>query len=162
MPAFPRRALALASLGLLLSSGCVTRPETEDFDVTLVNIASEGNSGGLGEAALRFTLRLQNATPEPVTLTGAAHKIYLNGVYVGQALSNERVEVPRLGTTTGEVTVHLSTFRLTRAFYGMYREQKASYRVISTLYGTRSTLRTRKEGSVDLRGLNLPPPATNP
>ena len=147
---------------LMLGTGCALGPETEDFDVTLVNLVSEGNGGGVGEAALRFTIRLQNATPEPVTLTGSAHKIYLNDVYVGQALNDTKVEVPRLGTVTQDVTVHLSTFKLARAFYGVYRTQRASYRVNSTLYGTRSTLRARKEGSIDLQGLQLPPPGNPP
>jgi len=147
---------------LIVGSGCALRPETEDFDVTLVNLVSEGSGGGVGEAALRFTIRLQNATPDPVTLTGSAHKIYLNDVYVGQALNDTKVEVPRLGTVTQDVTVHLSTFKLARAFYGVYRTQRASYRVNSTLYGTRSTLRTRKEGSIDLQGLQLPPPGNPP
>lgn len=144
---------------LLPATGCRVAPDTGDFDVTLVNVRSEGAAAGVGEATLVFTLRLQNATPEPVTLTGSAHKIYLNDVYVGQALDGSRVEVPRLGTTTQDVTVHLSTFKLARAFYGVYRDQRASYRVQSTLYGARSNFRTRKEGSVDLHGLQLPPPA---
>jgi LEA14-like dessication related protein len=153
-------AFILILASLLVGPGCALRPETEDFDVTLVNLASDGNGGGVGEAELRFTVRLQNATPEAVTLTGSAHKIYLNGVYVGQALSDARIEVPRLGTVTQDVTVHLSTFKLARAFYGIYRDQRAAYRITSTLYGTRSTLRTRKEGSIDLHGLQLPPPGT--
>lgn len=155
-------ACSLLLAAFTLGNGCALRPETEDFDVTLVNLVSEGSGGGVGEAALRFTIRLQNATPEPVTLTGSAHKIYLNDVYVGQALNDARVEVPRLGTVTQDVTVHLSTFKLARAFYGVYRTQRASYRVTSTLYGTRSTLRTRKEGSLDLQGLQLPPPGNPP
>lgn len=153
-------AFLLILASLLAGTGCALRPETEDFDVTLVNLASEGSGGGVGEAALRFTIRLQNASPEAVTLTGSAHKIYLNNVYVGQALNDARIEVPRLGTVTQDVTVHLSTFRLARAFYGIYRDQRASYRITSTLYGTRSTLRTRKEGSIDLQGLQLPPPGS--
>ena len=69
-------SLFIATAALALLPGCASlRPETEDFDVTLVNLASEGGGAGVGEAALRFTIRLQNATPEPVTLTGSAHKI---------------------------------------------------------------------------------------
>lgn len=158
-----RRFSTGLAAGLVLggwTAGCALAPETEDFEVTLVNLVSNGNGngGGIGEAELTFTIRLQNATPEPVTLTGGAHKLYLNGVYLGQGLSNERVEVPRLGTTTGNLTVHLSTFKLARAFYGVYRSQKADYRVVSTLYGEHHTFRTRKEGSIDLHELNLPPP----
>jgi LEA14-like dessication related protein len=144
---------------LIVIPGCSLSPDTEDFDVTLVNLSSTNDGGGgIGEADLAFTIRLQNATPEAVVLTGGAHKIYLNGVYLGQGLSNERVEVPRLATTTATLSVHLSTFKLARALYGVYRSQKADYRIVTTLYGERRTFRTRKEGSIDLHGLNLPPP----
>jgi hypothetical protein len=158
---FGRSFLLLPLLILTLShTACSVRPDAGDLEVTLVNIAPDGSSAGVGEAALRFTIRLQNATPEPVTLTGSAHKIHLNGVYVGQALSNSRIEIPRLSTATEEITVHLSTFKLARAFYDVYRDQRASYRITSTLYGSRSTHRTRKEGSVDLQALrDIPLPA---
>ena len=80
--------------------------------------------------------------------------IYLNGVYVGQGLSNERVDVPRLATTTQQVTVNLSTFRLARAAYRIYDTHKADYRVESTLYAVKGTgtrrIRARKDGVVDL------------
>lgn len=148
-------ALSLFTFTLLIPA-CSVRPNTEDFDVTLVNVASEGNTGGVGEASLRFIIRLQNATPNPVTLTGSTHKIHINGVYVGQALSNARIEIPRLGTATEELTVFLSTFKLARAVYGVYRDQSASYRITSTLYGSTSTFRTQKEGSIDLRSLAAP------
>jgi len=144
--------IALLCVALVIPA-CAVRPDTEDFDVTLVNVAPGETSGGVGEASLRFTIRLQNANPQPVSLTGSAHRIHINGVYVGQALSNAQTEVPRLGTITEEVTVILSTFKLARALYGVYRDQSASYRITSTLYGSNSTFRTRKDGSIDLRAL---------
>ncbi len=153
-------AVAAASVVAFATlAGCSTTRDNEDFDVTLVNLSSDnGGGGGIGEAELAFTIRLQNATPQAIVLVGGAHKIYLNGIYLGQGLSNERVEVPRLGTTTANLSVHLSTFKLARALYGVYRSQKADYRIVSTVYGEHRAFRTRKEGTIDLHGLNLPPP----
>ena len=149
--------LAILSLSCLLT-GCTTMQNDGDFDVTLVNVRSVNDSAG--EVQLAFTLRLQNASPSPVTMDGAAHKIYLNGIYIGQGLTNERVDVPRLATTTQVVTVNLSTFRLARALYGVYRTQKADYRVESTLYaaegGHPRRLHAQKEGAVDLKELARP------
>ena len=152
------RLMFVASLIAMLSAGCATPQDEGDFDVTLVRVDSA--KGSEGEFQFVFTLRLQNASPEAIALDGAAHKIYLNGVYVGQGLSNERVDVPRLATTTQQVTVNLSTFRLARAAYRIYDTHKADYRVESTLYavkgiGTRR-IRARKEGVVDLDEL-IPP-----
>ena len=77
-----------------------------------MNISSpRDGGGGVGEAALNFTIRIENATPDAIVVGGGAHRIYLNGVYVGQGLNNERTEVPRFGTVTQNVAVHLSTFR---------------------------------------------------
>ncbi len=156
---FPlRRLLGALSVLVLVLAGCATSQDDGDFDVTLVRVDSA--KGSEGEFQFVFTLRLQNASPEAIALDGAAHKIYLNGVYVGQGLSNERVDVPRLATTTQQVTVNLSTFRLARAAYRIYDTHKADYRVASTLYavkgaGTRR-IRARKEGVVDLDAL-IPP-----
>ncbi len=141
----------------LLFSSCATVPDDTDFDVTLVNVDS--SHGSEGEVEFVFTVRLQNATPDPIVLRGAAHKIYLDGVYIGQGLNGETIEVPRLGTVTQKVTVHLSTFRLMRAAFRIYSSHQVSYKINSTLYGGGSTSRTRrlsKEGSVDLNTL-VPP-----
>lgn len=151
---------SLASL-ILLTGGCATVQDEGAFDVTLVNIsAPRDGGGGVGEAALNFTIRLENATPEPVVVEGGAHRIYLNDVYVGQGLSNERVEVPRFGTTTQNVAVHLSTFRLARSFYSMFRSHTVSYRLASTVYGDQGgrskKFKAAKEGTVNVDELAAP------
>ncbi|MFM7103252.1 MAG: LEA type 2 family protein [Verrucomicrobiota bacterium] len=150
-------------LGLALAWGlasCAAGPDPEDFEVTVVNVASQqAGGGGLGEVALTFTLRWQNARPEPVVVTGGAHRVHLNGVYVGQALSSGRVEVPRLSTATEEVTLRLGTWRLARALSAVYRAQQVDYRVTSTLYaeegGRNRRFRTERQGTVDLSALRL-------
>ncbi len=147
---------ALCLIGLL--AGCATTRDDGDFDVTMVSVRSA--TGAEGEVSLAFTLRLQNASPAPVSVDGAAHKIYLNGVYIGQGLTNERVDIPRLATATQQVTVNLSTFRLAWALSKVYRTQKADYRVESTIYaaegGRTRRIRAHKEGGVDLNELAVP------
>ena len=134
----------------LIGGGCATVQDDTDFDVTLVKVDS--THGSEGEVEFVFTVRLQNATPDPVVIRGAAHKIYLDGVYIGQGLNGDSIEVPRLGTVTQQVTVHLSTFRLARAAFRIYASHQVSYKINSTLYGAGSsrTRRMSKEGSVDL------------
>jgi hypothetical protein len=159
---FAHRRLSgvLAVLVLAGAAGCATPREDGVFDVTLVNISAPQDGGGLGEAALNFTIRLQNGSPEPITVEGGAHKIYLNGVYVGQGLHNQTVSVPRLGTLTQEVPVYLSTFRLARSFYRMFHSHTISYRLSSTVYGDqgghRQKFRAAKEGTVKVDELTTP------
>jgi LEA14-like dessication related protein len=140
---------------LLLISGCATLPDSEELEVSLVDVRPVEATAW--ETTAQFTVRLQNSSPDPMTLDGGAYKIYLNDTYVGQGLSGERVELPRLGTATQVVTLHLKNFTLARKIYGASKTLQASYRVRSTLYvlskegrGSR-TLRTTKEGSLDLR-----------
>lgn len=130
------------------------------FDVTLVNVSAPHDGGGVGEAALSCTIRIQNASPEAVVVNGGAHKIYLNGVYIGQGLSNETAEVPRFGTATQEVQVYLSTFRLARASYRIYKSHTVAYRLASTVHGTQGgraqKFRAAKEGTVNVDELTAP------
>jgi len=136
-----------------LNSGCVTPPDPESFDVTLVNLA--GGNATIWETEAVVTVRLQNATPNDITVTGARHKIYLNGTYVGQGLSSESVTVPRLGTTTQDIAVHLKNFTVVRKLIGMQETRVAAYKVQSTIYGSSvggfsRSFRAMKEGSVSL------------
>ncbi len=155
----PREILAL--LVVLLLTSCATAPDQGAFDVSVVNVTS--GEATLWETRLEFVVRLQNATPNSVTLEGAAHKIYLNGTYIGQGLSNERVEVPRLGTTTQTVAVLLKNLTLMRKLieFGHSQNQTVTYRVDSTLYTSGGGMfarkfRAMKEGGLDLRSLSLP------
>jgi len=151
------RWLGLVGLVFGLGAGCTTVPETEDLDVSLVTVRSGEVTPW--ETTGHFVVRLQNAGPTPLVLEGGVHKIYLNGTYVGQGLSNERVEIPRLGTTTQTLTVHLKNFTLARKLYGASQTLQASYRIRSTLYvasepgGRARSIRAAKEGSLDLREL---------
>lgn len=146
---------------LIVAAGCATLPESDEMEVSLVDVRPLEATAW--ETTAQFTVRLQNAGPEPLVVDGGAYKIYLNDTYVGQGLTSERVEIPRLGTTTQTVRLHLKNFTLARKIYGVSRTLQASYRVRSTLYvmsgsgkSTR-TLRTTKEGSIDLR--EFAPPA---
>ena len=152
--------LTLTAAGLI--PACITAPDPEAFDVTVVNLA--GGNATVWETEAVVTVRLQNASPHDITITGAAHKLYLNGTYVGQGLANETVTVPRLSSTTQNVTVHLKNFTVVRKLIGMQETRVAAYKVRSTIYGapgggTPRSFRAAKEGSVDLDQI-LPPPGT--
>ncbi len=155
-----RLSQTAAALAFLLLAGCATPREDGTFDVSLVHISAAPDGGGLGEAALNFTVRLQNGSPTPLTVTGGSHRIYLNEVYVGQGLSNQEVVVPRLATATQEVTVHLSTFRLIRSFHRMFESHTVAYRLESTVYvdtgGHTAKRKATKSGTVDVAGLARP------
>lgn len=140
-------------------AGCASITPDEDFDVSLVNVSS--GEVQPWETTLVFTVRLQNAKPNPVTITGAAHKIYLDGTYIGQGLSNEKVTIPRLGDTTEQVTVRIKNFTLARKLYEASQNQKISYEVRSALYSGGGTIRARNDGSLDIKEFQMPAPQSS-
>jgi LEA14-like dessication related protein len=151
------------SLGLLaflsvLLGGCQTAPGPA---VSLVNL--QLTQATAFETTAAFTLRLSNELPEPMQITGGVHKIYVNGLYVGEGLTGEPLDLPRLGTATQEVTVHLSNLRLATRLRPILESKSFDYRIKSVLYGKppAGTMRSESEGRLDLTDFQ-PPQATPP
>ncbi len=105
------------------------------------------------ETTAVFTLRVSNESPAAVQFNGEVHKIYLNGLYVGKGLSDQTVTVPRLGTATHEVTVHLSNLALATRLKAILESQGFDYRIHSTFYGESwfSRMRSENAGKLELK-----------
>ena len=103
------------------------------------------------ETTATFKLRFSNDTPEAMRLTGGAHKIYLNGLYVGEGLSGDTLELPRLATATQEVTVHLSNIALVTRIKPIIDSRSFDYRIRSTLYSQAGRLRSENTGRLELK-----------
>ena len=152
------RFLPLLLLPFLLTS-CGTFARRESVQVSLVNVALGEST--VWETAVNFTIRIQNELPEPVVMNGAVHKIYLNGTFVGEGLSNERIEVSRLGTATQNVTVHLRNVTMLTKLRGIMDTQAVDYKMTSLLY-TESQGRFRAVRESRLNWKDFQPPATVP
>jgi LEA14-like dessication related protein len=149
------RLSGLAAL-LLLVAGCTTFQPDEDFDVALVTVTSGDVQPW--ETTLVFTVRLQNARPQPVRLVGASHKIYLDGTKVGTGLSREAVTIPALSDLAQPVTVRISNFNLARKLHAASQTGRLSYEVRSTLYlASGGGFRAAKSGTIDFSSLSVPP-----
>ncbi|MCX6894221.1 MAG: hypothetical protein NTZ16_01670 [Verrucomicrobia bacterium] len=116
--------------GATLLAGCSFH---QGPSVSLVNVRFQDAT--VLETSATFTLRLSNENPEPVTFNGGVHKIYLNGFYVGKGLCAATVVVPRLGTVTNDVTVHLSNLLLVTRIKPIIESQSFDYRITSRFYG---------------------------
>ena len=121
--------------------------------VTLVSVKFEDATAL--ETTAKFTLRLSNENTEPVHITGEVHKIYLNGLYVGKGLSDQTIDLPRLSTTTHDVTVHLSNIALVTRLKPIIESKSFEYRVVSVFYGKSWMERMRSEnaGKLELKDL---------
>lgn len=113
------------------------------------------------ETTSEFVLRLSNDSPQAKKFTGSAHKIYINGLYVGKGLSADTIEVPRLGTVTQAVTVHLSNLALATRVKAVIEAKSFDYRLQSTFFGDSflSSSRSETSGKLDLK--DFTPAETN-
>lgn len=153
----------LAAAGLLMGCG----GGNSGPSVSLINLRFE-DATALETTAI-ITLRLSNESPQPVKIEGEVHKIYLNGVYIGKGLSDQTVEVPKLGTVTHEVKVHLSNLALATRIKSIIETKTFEYRIVSTFYGKSwfNRMSSENTGKLELKDLvpeasstNAPPAAT--
>jgi len=154
-------------MAALLLCGCGGGPGGPS--VSLINLRFEDATAL--ETTAAFTLRLSNESPEAVQINGEVHKIYLNGVYLGKGLSDEKVEVPRLGTVTHEVKVHLSNLALATRIKSIIETKSFEYRIVSVFHGKSmfSKMRSESAGKLELKDLipetettNAPPAQPQP
>jgi hypothetical protein len=154
-------AAALALVGSVIwLPGCSTFPDDAAVAVSLVSIRPLHTS--LFETSAELTLRFTNESLRPLILAGSTHRLYLNGTYVGRAITNERLAVPQLGTMTQTVPAHLENLALMKKAQELGKVSTVDYRIDSRLHaadeqggGTRVATAT---GQLDFSGL-LPAPA---
>jgi LEA14-like dessication related protein len=147
------KILSLAA-GALLMCGC---NRAAGPSVNLVSVHFQ-NATAL-ETTATFTIRLSNDAPVARQFTGSAHKIYLNGLYVGKGLSDNTVDVPRLGTVTQEITVHLSNLALATRIKSVIEAKRFDYRIQSVFYGKGwlDRMSSETEGKLDLKDFTPSP-----
>lgn len=142
-------------LGLLVVTGIVAGCGVNQPgpSVSLINLRFEDATAL--ETTATFTLRLSNESPTPVALEGEVHKIYLNGLYLGKGLSDQKVEVPRLGTITHDVKVHLSNLALATRIKSIIDAKSFEYRIDSVFHGKGPFSRTKSQstGKLELKDL---------
>ena len=150
----------VAAAWIVLCAGCATLSRDAHVNVSLVDLIPKQAS--VFETTAALTVRVINESPEPLALKGATHRLYLNGSYVGRAVSNEPLVVPRLGTATQTVTIYLENLALFRQAAELGKAARIRYELDSQLHlgeSRWSNLRTRSSGEIDLSGLqqNLAP-----
>ena len=142
--------------------GCATLSREGGVAVSLVSIRPVQTT--LFETSAEVTLRLTNESSRPLALAGSTHKLYVNGTYIGRAVTNERLTVPYLGTTTQMVIAHLENLALMRKAQELGHVPAVDYRIDSRLLATDETgggtLAATSTGQLDLSGLLPGAPAS--
>jgi hypothetical protein len=151
-PIRPLVLIPLLALACLLASGCASFPRaSDDVSVTLVNLRPLESTPF--ETRLVLTVRVTNAGPEPLRLSGARHRLALNGRALGSAVTPEALEIPALSSATQEATFNLSHLALLPLLHELRRDPSARYEMESAFFGSGLSSRrltTRHEGRLDL------------
>jgi len=137
----------------IFATGCATAPKEGGVATSLVSILPLQAS--LFETKAELTLRYTNESSQALPLAGSTHKLYINGTYVGRAVTNEQLTLPELGTVTQTLTAHLENLALMGKAREIGNMSKVDYRIDSRIHvaGGGGTLRATSTGQVDLSGL---------
>lgn len=165
LPARGARALAvgLVTVALVAISGCATVSEPPPVEISLSNLRF--TDATVFETVAVAEVRLENLAPEEIRVTGAVHRLSVNGTSLGKGMSGQTVSVPRLGSAPQEVEIHLRNFSLARTLREISQSRVVQYTLDSTLYVARPGGRDRslhvvKTGQLDLHGVAPGPSPT--
>lgn len=125
-----KKNIVLAVL-LCIATGCASIGVIPP-DVSLVDL--EFTDLTMFETTGEFTVRLANENQDPLRVTGGVFRLYLNGVKVGKALSSEPVEIPRLGTATHRVSLHINNVALATRLMGLMEQPTLDYEIKTKLF----------------------------
>jgi LEA14-like dessication related protein len=115
----------------LFTSGCQTRYSIGEISVAVVDLRPAGSS--MMESRAVMTVRYFNENVVPIAFTSTAHKLYLNGTFVGKAVSNDAVGLPPASTITQEVVVFFENTQLLNQLAKVGRSGSVTYKLVSTL-----------------------------
>lgn len=141
--------------------GCATLGEHEGVSLSVVDLLP--TQASLFETSASLKLRFTNESTQPLVLSGGSHRLYLNGSYVGRAVSSERLTIPALGTNTQTVVVHLENLTLFRKAAELSNSTAPAigYRLESRLHSAKGStfgrLQVTSSGELDLSGLTRSP-----
>ncbi len=144
--------LCLCALALV-TSGCASLGALSPPEVTLVDVAFEDLT--LFESSGVLTVRVANENNDPILVDGGVYNLYLNGMKVGKALSNEQFEVPRLASATARVDIYVNNLALATRLKQIIDQGAVDYRLKGKFFLDRSVGRRKigfdRSGRYDFR-----------
>lgn len=129
-------------------------------------VSAQARQASLFETGADLTLRLTNDGMQPLTLIGSAHRLFVNGSFVGRAVSNEHVILSGYGTATQTVTVYLENLTLVRKALEFGNAPSLAYRLDSQFQpadgGHLGGIKTSITGELDLSAFGAGVPLAAP
>jgi LEA14-like dessication related protein len=158
-PLLARLALSVCVLAAAWLGGCATQPEDASLDMRLVNLRFA--QATVLETTVVADIRFENVAPADVEITGAAHKIVVNGRRLGRGLASNSITIPRLGSAIQSVEVRLGHLSVAKTLDEVSRSHLVDYEIDSTLYfraagGRERSTKLQRKGILDLSRMAIP------
>ena len=154
----PFRLFLVLLVGLLLG-GCATDLKISGVSVTVVNLRPVNAT--VFETEAQLTVRYINESVVPIAVSGSTHRLYLNGDYIGRAVTKEPVGLPSLNTVTQTVNLFIENLSLVQRLHSIQQSSTVSYRLDSVLLveagDTHDNVKLRSTGQLDLSALRATP-----
>lgn len=125
---FPKCLLALL-VGLSLA-GC-TSTEKAGIVVSIVKVSA--TEVALTDRKVVLQLRLQNENLMPIALASTVHKVFLNGIYFGDAVGTKPLALMERGDVRYEVTLTLADAATAARLRELLLQGSVSYRLESRM-----------------------------
>jgi LEA14-like dessication related protein len=142
----------------LLLNGCAAINPLSGLGITIVDFKPAADSAGGSQATLN--LRIVNENEVGVAVANSKHKLYLNGTYVGTAISHEPFALGRLNTTMHLVTFHLENLPFVQKLAADSNGAMVNYRLESEIFvevnEDRSNVKTSFSGQLSLSAFAAP------
>ncbi len=125
-----RRFAAL--LPLIFLAGCAGVTLERPLQIHLVDVVPQDMT--LLEQRMRILVRIRNPNNQPVAIGGLRFSLSLNKVRLLEALSNKKVEIPRLGEAVTSVSATTTTLTLIRQVLEIDPDKPINYRIEGTVF----------------------------
>lgn len=128
------RLLAPFALIVLLAGqgGCVAPQKVQAPSIALQDVKLL-NAEGFTQR-LQVELLVSNPNDFDIPLTGLKFSMQMNGLDFAEGLSNQRVDIPRLGRAVVPVEVTVSVLAVMKQLQAIQMKKGVDYRVAGTVY----------------------------
>ncbi|MDZ4785251.1 MAG: LEA type 2 family protein [bacterium] len=126
-----KKLLLQITLCILFVSGCASMSGPSP-EISLVNI--EFSDVTFFETTAVIDVRVENQQPNTLLINGASYNIEINGIKIGRGTSDQKLSIPRFGSATQQVKVHISNLSMMSNIQKLVESKDFEYKIEGTLY----------------------------
>lgn len=129
------------------TTGCTSMGESEPLSVSLVNLQAADST--LFETSMIAKLRITNPNPDPLEVSGAYFKLYLDHDKVGDGTYQGPVTLAGLSSEVVEVPFHVSHVSVLRQAFSIMEDEAVTWALKTVVWVEGGMFGRRKVKIVD-------------